>query len=201
MAGQVSSAKRPYRMAARAETAAETRKRILAAAWRQFSERPYEDVRVADVAAEAGVTVQTIHSGFGSKDSLFVAVWAAAIGPEGARRLQAPVGDVGRAIRVLYDSYEQGGDAVLRLLAQEERIPAVREMTDSGRAWHRRWVQRTFAPQLEGLSGSLRERRLVALIVATDLLVWKLLCRDMGLGRTTAEQIVADMVTATKGAP
>ena len=35
--------------------------------------------------------------------------------------------------------------------------------------------------------------------MATDLLVWKLLRRDMGLGRKEAEQIVAEMVTASKG--
>ena len=48
---------------------------------------------------------------------------------------------------------------------------------------------------------SARERRLVALVVATDLLVWKLLRREMGLGRATAERIVIEMITATKGAP
>ena len=84
---------------------------------------------------------------------------------------------------------------------QEERIPAVHEMADAGRAWHRRWVRRTFAPVLDGMSGAARERRLVALIVATDLLTWKLLRREMGLGRRTAERIVTEMVTATKGTP
>ena len=41
----------------------------------------------------------------------------------------------------------------------------------------------------------------MSLIVATDLLTWKLLRREMGLGRKEAERIVADMVTALKGAP
>jgi len=88
----------------------------------------------------------------------------------------------------------------VRLMAQEERIPAVREMIDSGRAYHRRWVARVFAPLLDGLAPAARERRHVELVVATDLLVWKLLRRDMGLGRNQAERIVAEMVTALKGA-
>ena len=138
---------------------------------------------------------------FGTKDELFVAAWLWAIGPEGARRDNAPVGDVREAVRLLYDSYELQGDAVLRLLAEEDRIPAVREMADAGRAWHRAWVERTFAPLLTGTKGAARERRLVALVVATDLLVWKLLRREMGLGRATAERIVIEMITATKGAP
>jgi AcrR family transcriptional regulator len=188
-------------MVARAEAAAATRRRVLGAAWRHFSERPYEDVRLADVAAEAGVTVQTLHAHFGTKDRLFVAAWRQAIGPEGARRDAAPAGDVRAALRLLYDSYELQGDAALYLLAEEHRIPAVREMTDAGRAWHRDWVERTFAPLLTGLSRAERERRLVAMVVATDILVWKLLRREMGLGRQKAEQIVTEMVTASKGAP
>ena len=71
----------------------------------------------------------------------------------------------------------------------------------AGRRWHRRWVERTFAPMLDGMPRAARERRLVALVVATDLLVWKLLRREMGLGRRAAEQIVTDMVTESTGAP
>ena len=119
--------------------------------------------------------------------------------PEGARRDSARPGDVRDAVRVLYDSYEQDGDAVLRMLGQEERFPAVREMADDGRRWHRGWVERTFAPLLAGVTGAARERRLVALVVATDLLVWKLLRREMGLGRRRAEQMVIEMITAAKG--
>jgi hypothetical protein len=39
------------------------------------------------------------------------------------------------------------------------------------------------------------------LVVATDLLVWKLLRREMNLGRETAERIVIQMVNTPKGAP
>jgi AcrR family transcriptional regulator len=190
---------RTYRMVARAAGAAATVERVLEAAWRHFSERPYEDVRLADIAADAGVSVQTVHAHFGQKDQLFVAAWARTIGPEGARRDAAPVGDVKTAVRLLYDSYELRGEAALYLLAEEERIAAVRELTDRGRAWHRAWVERTFAPLLAGLSGARRDRRLTAIVVATDLLVWKLLRREMKLDRRTAEQVVADMVEATKG--
>jgi AcrR family transcriptional regulator len=188
-------------MVARAEAAAATRERILGAAWRRFSEDVYEHVRLADIASDAGVSAQTVYSAFGTKDQLFVAAWVWAIGPEGARRDRAPVGDVREAVRLLYDSYELQGDAALRLLAEEDRIAAIREMTDAGRAWHRAWVERTFAPLLAGSRGGAGERRLVALIVATDILVWKLLRREMRLDRATAERIVIEMVTSAKGAP
>jgi AcrR family transcriptional regulator len=195
-----SNGKRTYRMAARADAAADTRERILAAAWRRFADNIYERVRVRDVAADAGVSVQTVHSAFGTKDQLFVAAWISAIGPEGARRDRAPVGGVREAVRLLYSSYELQGDASLRLLAEEDRIPAIRAMTNAGRAWHRSWVERTFYPLLAGSRGAARERRVVALVVATDILVWKLLRREMGLDRAAAERIVIDMITSTKGA-
>jgi AcrR family transcriptional regulator len=193
--------KRKYRMVARAEAVAATGDRILASAWKRFSDQPYEAVRLADIADDSGVTAQTVHSRFGTKDELFVAAWTWMATPEVAQRDSAPVGDVKTAVRVLYDSYDRDGDAVLRLLAQEERIPAVRQMADAGRRWHRGWVERTFAPLLAGLPGAARERRLVKLVVATDLLVWKLLRREMRLGRRKAEQIVIEMVTALKGVP
>jgi AcrR family transcriptional regulator len=187
-------------MVARAEAVADTEQRLLAAAWEHFSSRPYEEVRLADVAADAGVTVQTLHARVGTKEALFVAAWAHAIAPEGERRLQAEVGNIRQAVRLLYDSYEEQGDAVFRMLAAEDRIPAIHEMAEAGRAWHRAWVEHTFTPLLEGFSGAARERRLVQLVVATDALVWKLLRREMGLGRAEAERIVIEMVTAVKGA-
>src|SRR5436853_1122428 len=193
MAATATRGKRGYRMVARAEATAATRTRLLEAAWRHFAERPFDDVRLADVARDGGVSAQTLHNHFRTKDALFVAAWQWTMAPEGARRDRAAPGDVAGAIRVLYDSYDKDGDAVLRLLAQEERIPAVHEMAEAGRRWHRAWVKRTFEPP--------SEERFVSLIVATDLLTWKLLRREMGLGRRDAEQIVTDMVTALKGAP
>jgi AcrR family transcriptional regulator len=188
-------------MAARAEATAETRARLLATAWRYFSERPFDEVRLSAVAADAGVSVQTLHAHFGKKDSLFVMAWIWRMAPDGARRDTAPVGDVRAAVRTLYDSYEEDGDAVLRMLTQEERIPAIREVADAGRRWHREWVSRTFAPLLVGDRRHQRERRLVSLVVATDLLVWKLLRREMGLSRAEAERVVIEMIARTKEAP
>lgn len=187
-------------MVARAQAIAASGERMLLVAWDRFCERPYEQVRLVDIAAEAGVTVQTLHSRFGTKEELFVAAWRWFARPQGARRDRVAVGDFRGAVHALYHDYELDGDAVLRLMAQEERIPAVREMIDSGRAYHSAWVARVFAPLLDDLGGAARDRRHVELIVATDLLVWKLLRRDMGLGRPQAERIVAEMVTALKGA-
>jgi AcrR family transcriptional regulator len=191
-----SQKKRTYRMAARAEAAAQTRVRLLSAAWQHFASRPYEEVLLQEIATDAGVSTQTLHTAFGSKEQLFTAAYLWWGEPVIAGRDAAPVGRVPEAIANLFDTYEAHGAAVLRMLSQEERIPAVRQMTDAGRAYHRAWAAKTFASLLRGLRGAARERRLSAIVVATDLLVWKLLRRDMGLERAEAERIVGEMVVA-----
>ncbi|MGO9760107.1 MAG: TetR/AcrR family transcriptional regulator [Solirubrobacteraceae bacterium] len=192
-----SSQKRPYRMTARAEAAAATGERLLAAAWRHFATRPYEDVLLREIAGEAEVTAQTLHARFGSKEELFTAAYAWFAQQEMADRPAAATADVQQALASLFDRYEQHGRAVLRMLSQEEQIPAVRQMTDAGRAYHRYWAQTTFSPLLRGLRGDVRERRLTAIVIATDLLVWKILRLDMGLNRKKAERIMAEMIQVT----
>jgi AcrR family transcriptional regulator len=189
--------KRPYRMSARADAAAATRERLLAAAWQHFASHPYEDVRLQEIAADAGVTAQTLHTHFGSKDQLLTAAYMWFGLREIALRDTAPAGDVNQAIEILFDRYEAHGTAVLRMLSQEDRIPAIAQMTDAGRAYHREWAARTFTSLLRGLRGASRERRLAAIVVATDLLVWKLLRQNMQLDRENAEQIVAEMVQSS----
>jgi AcrR family transcriptional regulator len=186
-------------MTTRAEAASATRERLLSAAWRHFATRPFEDVRVSEIAADAEVTAQTLHTQFGSKEQLFTTVASRWGLQEMQRRDEAPVGHVREAIEILFDRYETNGETVLRLLSEEERIPAVRRITDAGRAYHRDWVSRTFQPLLRGLRGHARKRRLTAIVVATDLLVWKLLRHDMQLDRPTAERIVTEMVDPSLG--
>jgi AcrR family transcriptional regulator len=181
-------------MSARADAAEETRERLLAAAWSHFATRPYEEVRLRDVAADAHVSAQTLHLRCGSKDQLFAAAFMWFGRQEMLRREEAPQGDVREAVRVLFDRYETQGDAVLRLLSQEERIPAIRQMTDAARTYHRAWAARTFEPILHGLRAGPREQRLAAIVLATDLLAWKLLRHDMQLERRAAERVVVEML-------
>jgi AcrR family transcriptional regulator len=54
-------------------TAAETRERLLAAAADVFARRGYDGTRVADIAAEAGVSNGALYAHFGSKADLMVA--------------------------------------------------------------------------------------------------------------------------------
>ena len=184
-------------MTARADAAAATGERLLAAAWEHFGSRPYEEVRLQDVAGDAGVTVQTLYLRFGSKDDLLTAAYRWWGTQEMAARDVAQGRDVAEAVTILFDHYEAHGLAILRMLSQEDRLPAVRNLMDAGRDYHRKWAKGTFEPFLNGLRGRRRERRLIGIIAATDVLVWKLLRVDMGVERAEAEQIVADMVRAS----
>jgi hypothetical protein len=116
-----------------------------------------------------------------------------------SQRGEAPVGDVGGAVRNLVEHYEETGDNTLRLLAHEEKYPAVRVHTDLGRAGHYEWVERVFAPFLERRSGPERERMRAAMISICDLYVWKILRRDLKLSREQTELALAEMLAALIG--
>lgn len=191
--------RRPYRMGARAEAAAETRRRILDAVIGLHMERYYDQISLDDVAGRAGVTVQTVLRRFGSKDRLIDAASEEVRGRVLGQRGEAPVGDVAGAVKNLLDHYEEWGDSALRLLTQEDRVPAFRKATDAGRALHREWVERTFAPLLAERTDEARERLLAQLVAVCDVYVWKVLSRDLGLSREQTELALIEMIVALKG--
>jgi hypothetical protein len=103
-----------------------------------------------------------------------------------SRRFTPAPGDVEGAIDVLLEDYEITGDALIRLLALEEKVPAVQPLLKLGRAGHRRWVETMFeAPKL-----------VPELVVATDVYTWKLLRRDQGLSRNETAAAMRRMVEA-----
>jgi AcrR family transcriptional regulator len=172
-------ARRPYRQAARAESAAQTRRDIMAAAVLLWRRREWEQVTLAEIAEEAGVTPQTVLRRFGSKDGVVDAVLAEKASGVEAERDLAPVGDLDAALDVLLAHYETDGDLALRTLALEERSPTARRIAEHGRTYHRAWCARVFAPLLPTSRASQYERRLDAYVAATDLYLWKLLRRDL----------------------
>src|ERR687894_221212 len=191
--------KRPYQMRARAEAAAETGRRILEAVVGLHTQRFFYQESLEDIAERAGVTVQTVIRRFGSKERLIEAATEMANRQVVRQRDQAPVGDIEGAVKNLVDHYEEWGDGVLRLLAQEERVPAFRSVTDAGRALHYQWVERTFAPLLAERTSKARRRLLAELIAICDVYFWKLLRRDLGLSREQTELAMRETILALKG--
>jgi AcrR family transcriptional regulator len=188
------ASRRPYRMGMRAAATAATGERILDAAAAVFWERPVRDIPLDEVARRAGVSVQTVIRRFGGKDGLFAAASAREADRIHRRRDEARPGDAAGAARVLAEHYEEVGDGVLRLLAEEPHLPGLREVADRGRAYHAWWCERVFAPALAGRRGAARERRLAQLVTVTDVLTWKLLRRDRGLSRRQAELAIRELI-------
>lgn len=182
--------KRRYTMTARAAKAEATRERIRTAAAHLYMDRPIEDFTLEDVARRAGTTVQTVLRAFGSKEELVLAALTA-LAQSGTPLKPTAPGDAAAAVRAHFDIYETVGDFVIARLGDERRIPALKPALEEGRAGHREWVAKAFAPQVRE-NPELFEM----LSVLTDVYVWKLLRRDRGLDRAAAERIVCNMINA-----
>jgi AcrR family transcriptional regulator len=186
--------RRPYRMRVRAEAAAATGERILGAASELFWEQPGAEVSLERVARRAGVSVRTVIRRFGGSGGLM----AAALQREAERvqrqRDEAPVGDLAGAVRVLLDHYEELGERVLRLLAEEHRSTELRAVVEQGRSLHVAWCERVFAAALAALRGAQRERRLAQLVAVCDVYTWKVLRRDRGLSRRDTERALVELL-------
>jgi AcrR family transcriptional regulator len=166
-------------MRARAESAEATRRRILAAAIALLGERSAGDIRLEGVAGRAEASVQTILRIYGSRAALLEEAGAEVM-HSFAEDLPVPrPGDVPATVASLFAHYEALGDLV---------GPRPRE-----------WVERQFQPQLARHPGARRERVLNALQVACAVHTWKLLRRDLGLGRDEAEATVRRMVAGVLG--
>jgi AcrR family transcriptional regulator len=192
--GEGEAPKRGYRMSARAEATAATMENVLDAAVELFTEKPYDDVSLAEVAERAGITKRTVLRRFESKEQLFVDAMNRAVDEMLLQRESAPIGDVPGAVANVVEHYERWGANRLRLLSQEDRIAVISETVKGGRDYHWGWVERTFAPLLGGLRGGPRKRRIAALVAATDVYTWKLLRLDLELSRIETEKTLVEMI-------
>jgi AcrR family transcriptional regulator len=182
-------------MRARAEAVEATRERIARAAIARFLGEPYEAVTVTAVAADAEVSHQTVLNHFGSKEGLFLAAAELFTGDVMRRRRRRAPHDAASAVAVLFEEYEESGDGNVRLAALDERFATVAAVIDAARARHRGWLAEVFADRLPRVPAE-RRRALAALHAATDVSTWKLLRRDLGLGRRAAQRVMAEMVAA-----
>jgi AcrR family transcriptional regulator len=186
--------KRTYQMTSRASAVEETRRRILEAAYELLLVQPYDDVSLERVARRAGVSKQTLLRHFGSKDRLACATVDFQRPREEAARAVEP-GDMQRAVAVLVDRYEKMGDANVRVLELEGRVPAIRYLLEQARESHRRWVERVFEPFLTVRGSAAYRRRVMAFYAATEVMVWKLLRRDFRLSRKQTQAVLLELVS------
>jgi AcrR family transcriptional regulator len=181
-------------MAARAEGAARTARDILHATAALWRERPMDEITLAAIAQRAGVSVRTVIRRFGSREGVIAACIESDAAGIVVERDQAVAGDVAGALRILLAHYERDGDAVLRTLGLEEKVPEAKAVVEAGRAGHRLWCARVFALHLPPASADTYGVRLDALVAATDLYVWKLLRRDLGRSADETARVMRTLV-------
>lgn len=195
----IDSPKRGYRQSARALAAEATAERIVDAFEAQMQQRWFDEIRLDDIARAADVTTQTVIRRFGSKEGLLEGLQQRISKVVGVRR-DVPEGAVDAAVASLIEDYEEHGDIVMRVLAQEDRFTACRTVTDVGRREHRKWIAKAFAPWLAPMAPSARQQAEDALVVAGDLYVWKLVRRDMQRPISEYRDIMETMLAAAVGA-
>lgn len=183
-------------MRKRAASTEATRKRILDAARGLWLERWYDEMTLRELAERAGVALQTVVNHFGSKDAIAAAMLEEPLPEEWMTRATARPGEIGEALELLVADYELTGDALIRTLALEGRVPALHPVLELGRRAHRAWVEHVFPAALAGLSGEARARRLDLLVCAADLYTWKLLRRDRGLSQARTAAAMGELVEA-----
>lgn len=190
--------RRPYTMRARAASVEATRQRIIGAMIQSCLERWYDEVTLRDVADHAGVTLQTVLNHFSSKEGLLEAMLQNPRTQQefGGKRLTLEPGDPAHAVGVLVADYEHSGDAAIRLLALEGRVPSLAPVLAFGRTGHRQWVERIFGPQLSRLDSADHKSLTLQLVCATDVYTWQILRRDQRLPRRQVTAIMTGMVLA-----
>jgi AcrR family transcriptional regulator len=171
--------KRSYEMRARKQTTAATRNAIVQAAIDSVVAARSLGITLGSVADRAGVTVKTVLRHFGNRDELIEAAYLQILEEVMAERTVIS-SDPELALTVLIEHYERRGDMVLGLLAEEGDDPRARQMCDTGRTLHRKWVDEVFGAGLP-VEPCERARIIDALVVVTDVYCWKLLRRDRGL--------------------
>lgn len=167
---------------------------ILEAAESAFEELLFDEITLSAIAKKAEVSVQTVLRHFESKDNLFAATYLHTAEKMAADRGVLPIGDLEAIVDDLVDHYEHFGNRILRMLAQEEREPVLKNLADLGRLFHLQWCRQAFGPSLEGLRGKTHERRLAQFVTGTDIYTWKLLRRDRGLSLKETKLAMRELI-------
>uniref|UniRef100_A0AAU3GX94 TetR family transcriptional regulator n=1 Tax=Streptomyces sp. NBC_01401 TaxID=2903854 RepID=A0AAU3GX94_9ACTN len=116
MTARVTAAADPEAAATAADAAATGKDAILLAARRAFSLRPYAEVTIRGIAADAGVSASLVVKHFGRKEQLFNTV--ADFGPAADELFDAPLDELGRhmVLTLVRRRREQRGDPFLRVV-------------------------------------------------------------------------------------
>jgi len=197
-------APRKYEQRKRAEQAAETRRRIVAATVELHRTVGPAATQVSEIAARAGVQRVTVYSHFPDEAALLVAcsahwralhpapepaAWLAVADPAERRRA---------ALRDIYGWYRQTEAMTANVLRDAELKPALGRVLAGGRGRYLETVHRILA-ETTGARGARRKRVDAAVTAALDFHFWRALAP---LGDDDAADLAAGLIElAATGAP
>lgn len=187
-------ASRAYNQVARAEARERTRERLLDVAEATFFAGRWQQAPLEEMAAEAGVTKQTLLRHFGSKDGLRDAAMRRGQQRVRDQRWSAPTDDVAGAVDNLVLHYEEVGERAIMIGRLAGGGQADAELIESARQMHYDWVDYAFGTWLEPLRGPATTRRRAALIALCDVNTWWLLARQLALPRAEVRATLIDAI-------
>src|SRR5437763_13117182 len=186
----------------REQMARQTRRDILAAARRLFAERGYAATSINDIAAEAGVAVQTIYARLGSKRGMLLALVDLIDEEAGVSQLVPGVRDAGTpdealraGIRISRAVHERCGDLIEALFTAAGAEPELADAVAEGQRRHRDGARLTIdrIQELRGLRNDVSPQRAQALFaLSTNHEAWRELIRGYQLGWDPAEDWLVD---------
>lgn len=182
-------------MTARAESAARTSERVVAATRELFAEKTIADITLADIADRSGVTVQTVLRRFGDKDGVWAEVFARSAEEVYAQRGTIDPESLDMVVDTLLDHYEQWGPTMLKMLAEATTTPSIQPVLADAAAYHHTWCETAFFGALGSLSKTARRRRLATLVAVCDLRTWETLRLRAGLSRQETRRALLEMLT------
>jgi AcrR family transcriptional regulator len=188
------TARRPNR---RQVAAAETRREILRAARRLFTEHGFAGTSIQQIAGEAGVAVQTIYSSVGSKSALVLALGDLIEEEADAPRLNAEIAQqtdprqlIATGVHLTRQLNERSGDILEILFTAASADPDAAALAAEGMRRHdlgaRQGAQRLAA--LGALAPGVPPERAAAVIaMMTAPASWRQLTRHSGWSFDEAE--------------
>jgi AcrR family transcriptional regulator len=184
---------RTYTLKKRAESQAETRRRIVEAAVDLHGSLGPAHTTFSMVAERAGVQRHTLYAHFPDERSLLMACSGMvheqdpAPSAEPWRAIADPSDRLRTGLAAIYAWYERHAQLLSCVLRDAEHHPIVREIS-----------QLRFGParaaHLEVLGAKLNARQRALLQVALSFFTWRTLARDAGLKPTAAVKAMADAI-------
>lgn len=179
-------------MTARAKDAELTAARIVDAMLARLASTPYEHIRLEDVAADAGVTGQTVIRRFGNKPALMNATVERELARIVSAREAAAHSSPADTIHNLVEHYERYGALILKTYSEAPLVPGLPEITARGRAFHVDWCRRAF--RLPALPAREAVRRTAQIVAICDATTWRILRFDGRLDPAETKIALEEMI-------